>query len=672
MPQRKGAATQGLGRGIANEHRRRSAKLLQQASLAYSAGVCEEQASCSVLEQSSIDEVIATVEIKKETYAQAWGEAEVMEDPVFVAAPPVIDAERVASRKRELVSIPRRPKWREGMSAQEFASLESEAFMEWRRGLAEMAHEQSLHMTPYERNIDFWRQLWRCLERSDLIVQIVDARDPDFYHCRDLGRYVDELGGSRSLLLLVNKADFLTPKLRQSWADHFARCGVHAIFFSALYELRRQQQCQGPLPPAVVPLPVMLPLAGAAAADSFDHVEIPVPHSSDDEAEAAEPTKDFDSPLGPLGDSDIGVVDCERLLEELRARLPARAQQQEGGEPHHRRGTVGFVGYPNVGKSTVINALVGAKKVGMSRRPGKTKHIQTLELPEYGLTLCDCPGLVFPSIVATKAHLVINNTVPIDDLRECWSPVRLIVEKVGFDRILKKYACAGMVRDAATRSGDHVLDNAHSFLAAFAVSRNHFLRVGVPDENWAARTVLRDYCMGTLLHCEEPPPPPDEGKDRRDAGGGDKTIGTAGQVTTKQEEEEDEEEQEQEEQVPASIRSLASSHPQKEDSSLSPVIAAALGSAEVQLSQGVEDDDDDFGDLDAFLMCGSTDGHVTGVTRGALPSGRTAAHPRHITKRKERQMRKQCLKGGGAAIPSAPVLNAAADMLAPSLGACRA
>ena len=38
----------------------------------------------------------------------------------------------------------------------------------------------------------------------------------------------------------------------------------------------------------------------------------------------------------------------------------------------------------------------------MSRQPGKTKHFQTIELPQRKLRLCDCPGLVFPSVVATK------------------------------------------------------------------------------------------------------------------------------------------------------------------------------------------------------------------------------------------------------------------------------
>lgn len=39
---------------------------------------------------------------------------------------------------------------------------------------------------------------------------------------------------------------------------------------------------------------------------------------------------------------------------------------------------IGMVGYPNVGKSSTINCLVGAKKTSVSATPGKTKHFQTL------------------------------------------------------------------------------------------------------------------------------------------------------------------------------------------------------------------------------------------------------------------------------------------------------
>lgn len=80
-------------------------------------------------------------------------------------------------------------------------------------------------MTPFERNLQLWRQLWRVIERSHLIVQIVDARNPLGFRCVDLENYVHEIGtdepdaavpgkGKRKCLLLINKADLLTYEQR--------------------------------------------------------------------------------------------------------------------------------------------------------------------------------------------------------------------------------------------------------------------------------------------------------------------------------------------------------------------------------------------------------------------------------------------------------------------------
>lgn len=45
-----------------------------------------------------------------------------------------------------------------------------------------------------------------------------------------------------------------------------------------------------------------------------------------------------------------------------------------------RQLVVGMVGYPNVGKSSTINKLVGSKKVSVSATPGKTRHFQTIHI----------------------------------------------------------------------------------------------------------------------------------------------------------------------------------------------------------------------------------------------------------------------------------------------------
>jgi large subunit GTPase 1 len=79
-------------------------------------------------------------------------------------------------------------------------------------------------MTPFERNLEVWRQLWRVIERSQLVVQIVDARNPLRFRCEDMEQYVHEVEGTegergtgkgqRKSLLLINKADLLTYQQR--------------------------------------------------------------------------------------------------------------------------------------------------------------------------------------------------------------------------------------------------------------------------------------------------------------------------------------------------------------------------------------------------------------------------------------------------------------------------
>ena len=49
----------------------------------------------------------------------------------------------------------------------------------------------------------------------------------------------------------------------------------------------------------------------------------------------------------------------------------------------------------------------------VSETPGKTKHFQTLELTE-DVTLCDCPGLVMPSLANSKAGMVLQVRSRID------------------------------------------------------------------------------------------------------------------------------------------------------------------------------------------------------------------------------------------------------------------
>ena len=60
------------------------------------------------------------------------------------------------------------------MSAGELDRKEKDSFLEWRRELAELQEIEGIVMTPFERNLDFWRQLWRVIERrfGQILFQI--------------------------------------------------------------------------------------------------------------------------------------------------------------------------------------------------------------------------------------------------------------------------------------------------------------------------------------------------------------------------------------------------------------------------------------------------------------------------------------------------------------------
>lgn len=107
------------------------------------------------------------------------------------------------------------------VSPTELAETEKEAFLCWRRQLAVMEDEQDMILTPFERNLEFWRQLWRVVELSDIVVQILDGRNPLLFRSADLENYVKSAGKHKKTMILINKADFLDRQTRKNWLKYF-------------------------------------------------------------------------------------------------------------------------------------------------------------------------------------------------------------------------------------------------------------------------------------------------------------------------------------------------------------------------------------------------------------------------------------------------------------------
>ena len=413
------------------------------------------------------------------------------------------------------LSVPRRPAWNEDTTPEELHRQEQQVFLEWRRGIAAKEEElvrnnSSAAATPFEKNLEVWRQLWRVLERSSCLLQLVDARNPLFYLSDDLKAYAESLG--KPMMVLVNKSDYLSRKQREMWRDYLTERGWDPVFFSAVKE---QQKLD------------------AAAQLQRREERLTDPRLEELEDEKSSSDKDFDDSVSEEEEdddcekasdqatsSDGKGVDVPLTREQLLETMLAFARQHDC-KPDDRYGNriqFGMVGFPNVGKSSVINVLVGSSKhshgvvrVGVASQPGKTKHFQTLLLPDTDeMMLCDCPGLVFPSFVSNTADLIAAGVYPVSQMRDHWPVTNLICQRIPREILNAQYGIHIPVppeQELRERGLTEIpRPTGDVFLETFCIARSMLAAAsGVPDYTRAARQIIKDYADGKLLYCHPPP-----------------------------------------------------------------------------------------------------------------------------------------------------------------------
>lgn len=147
------------------------------------------------------------------------------------------------------------------------------------------------------------------------------------------------------------------------------------------------------------------------------------------------------------------------------------------------------MGIPNVGKSTLINALLKRRVAAVGDEPAITKNQQGFELNEQ-MTVIDTPGLMWPKIeydcdgfMLAASHAIGRNAI-IDE------EVASFLGEILLDRypalLGKRYGFSLEALD-----GEGVVD-------AIAKKRGYLLKGGVPDRERAALMLLQDYRSGAL------------------------------------------------------------------------------------------------------------------------------------------------------------------------------
>jgi len=460
----RGKKKGGLGAALVNgqrrarqEHRDSSREAEMIASLGFeSVGATKK----SVTETNDLETFLSDALLAEKNFASQRGaqviDLNARESTLSVVQPrPSISV--AALSDFNTLPIPRRPRWTRDTSVEELNRLEKESFLNWRRAIAEKEEANpDVAVSPFEKNLEFWKQLWRVVERSDVVVQVLDARNPLLFRSEDLEAFVSEVGACKKNLVLLNKADLITEAEMKAWTEYFDKQKLRCVFFSA--KMEQEKLSQG--------------------------------------------TRDDSSIVSSLTNRTQLLLVLEGLARE------AMTKRNDVGE--NTKATVGMTGFPNVGKSSVINVLMGTTptdhsktRVSVAATPGHTKHFQTLVLSE-GTVLCDCPGLVFP-VFSSKATFLVSGILPIDEIRgrDFLPAVEIVCSCISRKTFEEVFSLRFPLAE-----GVEVM-SAGMLLEEYCRSR------GI-HESIAAREVLKAFVSGKLLHCMPPPELDDDAEEEKE------------------------------------------------------------------------------------------------------------------------------------------------------------
>lgn len=158
--------------------------------------------------------------------------------------------------------------------------------------------------------------------------------------------------------------------------------------------------------------------------------------------------------------------------------------------------SVGVIGYPNVGKSSVINTLISKKSCKVAPIPGETKIWQYITLFR-NIYLIDCPGVVVDTAGDTEVDSVLKGVVRAERLETPEDFIDPILAVVRREHIAAHY---GLAKD-----GDDTWVNALDLLEKLATKTGRLLKGGEPCLRSAAIYILNDFQRGRLPHFVAPP-----------------------------------------------------------------------------------------------------------------------------------------------------------------------
>jgi ribosome biogenesis GTPase A len=254
-----------------------------------------------------------------------------------------------------------------------------------------------------------WGDLRRLLVSVDIVLEVLDARNPMGTRSRRLERMVENMG--KELILVLNKSDLVPRSIVEDWARILGGDGYRVVYIAAARHW--------------------------------------------------------------------GTRILRRRILEAAVETPV---------------TVGVVGYPKTGKSSIINALKGRHSASTSPIPGShgyTRHPQIYRVDDK-IMILDTPGVI--PVEGSELERIIRGVSP-EKLQDPVPPAIMLIKHVLSHVPAAFHAAYGLESR-----------NPMIILEELARRRGWFYKsTGEPLIEEAARTVIRDYHKGRIPFYTRPP-----------------------------------------------------------------------------------------------------------------------------------------------------------------------